>query len=162
MANKSEKPTKYPYSRLKGLKKFFDLCVEEPEWKPDKIDIALFKTLEMAKGKEGEAVATLRFLRIIGDAGVPTAKFDELKRDFKGTLAGLIKSAYSELFNRVPARMITQSKLVKFFGGKVETAEYQAKLFVWLCEQAAIELPNVEKDFHRARFDKPAAVSESE
>ncbi len=153
MAKKDKKTTKYPYSRLKGLKKFFDLCVEEADWKPDKIDTALFKTLEMAKGKEGEAVATLRFLKIIDDAGVPTADFDKLKKEFKGTLAVLVGSAYSELFNRIPASMITQSKLVKFFGGKVETAEYQAKLFVWLCEQAGFELPNVEKTFHRARFD---------
>jgi hypothetical protein len=43
---------------------------------------------------------------------------------------------------------------VNFFGTTPETAEYQAKLFVWLCEQAGIELPNVEKRFHRSRFDK--------
>ena len=154
MAKKDDKPTKYPYSRLKGLKQFFDLCVEEPDWKPNKIDTSLLRLLEMAKGKEGEAVAALRFLKIIDDAGVPTASFDGLKKDFKGTLAGLVRSAYSELFNRIPAKMVTQSKLVKFFGGKVETAEYQAKLFVWLCEQGGIQLPNVEKDFHRARFDR--------
>jgi hypothetical protein len=163
MAKKDEKLTKYPYSRLKGLKKFFDLCVEEPDWKPNRIDTALFKTLEMAKGKEGEAVATLRFLKLIDETGLPTANLDELRKDFKGTLASQVKTAYSELFNRIPAKLITQSKLVKFFGGKVETAEYQAKLFVWLCEQAGIDLPNVEKNFHRARFDKEvpeeAAVS---
>lgn len=151
---KNTTAVKYPYSRLKGLKKFFDLCGDEPGWKPNKLDVELFKTLEMAKGKEREAVATLRFLRLIDDSGAPTPKFDELKKDFRGTLADQVKSGYSEPFNRIPAKLITQSKLVKFFGGKVETAEYQAKLFVWLCEQAGIELPNVEKNFHRARFDK--------
>jgi hypothetical protein len=151
---KKDAASRYPYSRLKGMKKFFDLVLEEPDWKPNKVDVALFKTLEMAKGKEREAVNTLRFLGLIDDTGAPTPKLDDLRKDFKGTLAGQVKAGYSELFNRIPAKLITQSKLVKFFGGKVETAEYQAKLFVWLCGLAGIELPNVEKDFHRARFDK--------
>src|SRR5438067_972792 len=103
---------KYPYSRLKGLKKFFDLIREEPDWKPAKIDPELFKTLEMAKGKEREAVATLRFLGLIDATGAPTPKFDDLRKDFKGTLAGLVKAGYSEIFNRIPAKLITQSKLV--------------------------------------------------
>jgi hypothetical protein len=141
---------------LKGLKDFIAFA-QEPGWKPAKIDIALFKKLGMAKGKEGEAVATLRFLGLIDEAGAPTAKFDELKQNYQATMKRLVQSKYADLFSLIPTRLANQMRLVKFFGPPIETAEYQAKLFVWLCEQGGIELPNVEKRFHRARFDKDEA-----
>jgi len=122
--------------------------------KPAKIDIALFKKLAMAKGKESEAVKALRFLGIIDQGGVPTIEFDSLRNDYQPTLRRLAEASYADLLNLIPPRMINQKRLVNFFGPPVETAEYQSKLFVWICEQAGIELPNVEKRFHRARFDK--------
>jgi len=66
----------------------------------------------------------------------------------------IINEKYSELFKIIPARMVNQHRLVRFFGTTIETAEYQAKFFAWLCEEAGIDLPNLEKKFHRARFDK--------
>jgi len=153
MPKKDSGAIKYPYSRLKGLRDFMAFT-QEPDWKPAKIDTTLFKKLGMAKGKEGEAVATLRFLGLIDKAGIPTAKFDELKQNYQVTMKRLVQSKYADLFSLIPPRMANQMRLVKFFGPPVETAEYQAKLFVWLCEQASIELPNVEKRFHRSRFDK--------
>jgi hypothetical protein len=153
MPKKDSGAIKYPYSRLKGLKDFVAF-VQEPGWKPAKIDTALFKKLGMAKGKEGEAVATLRFLELIDETGAPTAEFDELKQNYQVTMKRLVQLKYADLFNLIPPRMANQMRLIKFFGPPVETAEYQAKLFAWLCEEANIELPNVEKRFHRARFDK--------
>jgi len=153
MPKKDSGTIKYPYSRLKGLKDFMAFA-QEPGWKPAKIDTVLFKKLGMAKGKEGEAVATLRFLGLIDEVGAPTSKFDELKQNYQATMKHLVQSKYSDLFSLIPPRMANQMRLVKFFGPPVETAEYQAKLLVWLCEQGGIELPNVEKRFHRARFDK--------
>lgn len=150
---KNDTTTRYPYSRLKGLKEFMDFA-REPGWRQPKVDKTLFKKLGLAKGKEREAVNTLRFLGLIDDEGAPTAEFDDLKEDYQGTMNRLVKASYADLFSLIPARMANQQRLVNFFGDPVETAEYQAKLFVWLCEQGGIELPNVEKKFHRARFDK--------
>jgi hypothetical protein len=159
MAKKTAGP-KYPYSRLKGIKDFMDFA-REPGWKPAKMDTELFKKLGLAKGKEREAVVTLRFLSLIDDNGVATVEFDNLKTDYQGTINRLVKQGYSELFDLIPPRMANQQRLVNFFGVPVETSEYQAKLFVWLCEQAGIDLPNVEKKFHRARFDKVASEDAS-
>lgn len=152
MAKKAD-GTKYPYSRLKGLKDFLEFA-QEPGWKQPKIDKALFKRLDLAKGKENEALRALRFLGLIDAAGAPTAAFDDLKTDYPGTLNRLVRAGYADLFSLIPPRLATQSRLLTFFGKPIETAEYQAKLFAWLCDQAGIELPNVEKNFHRARFDK--------
>ena len=151
--NTKPQDKKYPHARLKGLEEFM-MFVQEPGWKPSPINIELFKKLDMAKGKEGLAVQALKFIGIIDDAGIPTDDFDNLKKDYQSTLKRLIQASYSELFGLIPPKLANQARLVKFFGEPVETAEYQAKLFVWFCKQAGIELPNVEEHFHRARFDK--------
>lgn len=145
---------KYPYARLTGMTQFMDCLRNEPEWKPDVINADLLETLVMAKGKEREAIAALRFLGIITEDGRPTEEFDNLRQDYTGTMNRLVREKYQTLFNRIPVNMVDQPRLVKFFGPSVETAEYRAKLFGWFCGQAGIELPNLEKEFHRARFDK--------
>ena len=144
---------KYPYARLTGVTQFMNF-VREPGWKPDVVNVDLLKTLDIAKGKEREAVSALKFLGIISDDGTPTEEFDNLKQDFTGTINRLVRDKYQELFRLLPVNLINQSRLVKFFGLSADTSEYQAKLFAWFCEQAGIELPNLEKRFHRARFDK--------
>lgn len=150
---KDTKNPKFPSSRLKGLEEFMNF-VHEPEWRPEKIDADMFKKLDMAKGKEGLAVHALKFLGIVDSDGVPTSEFDNLKQDYQVTMRRLVEEKYGSLFKILPSRMINQARLVKFFGPPIETAEYQAKLFVWFCQQANITLPNVEGKFHRARFDK--------
>jgi|CXWL01.1.fsa_nt_gi hypothetical protein len=153
MTSKSEGAIKYPSARLKGLKEFM-IFIQEPDWKPEKIDGNLMKRLGMAKGRENETAYAIHFLGIIDSSGNPTDEFNNLKNDYAATLSRLIKDKYSELFSLLPVRMINQLKLVNFFGPPTETAEYKAKLFVWLCKESGLELPNVEAKFHRARFDK--------
>lgn len=154
--NTNKQGIRYPSSRLKGLEEFMAF-VQEPNWRPSPINIDLFKRLGMAKGKEGLAVYALKFIGVINEEGIPTEEFDNLKKDYQNTLKRLVQASYAELFSLIPTKLANQARLVKFFGGPVETAEYQAKLFVWFCKQAGIDLPNVEKHFHRARFDKEKA-----
>ena len=149
----NSKNVKYPSARLKGLEEFMAF-VREPSWKPSPINVDMLKRLGMAKGKEGLAVHALKFIGVIDEEGNPTNEFDNLKKDYQTTLKKLVEASYAELFSLIPSKLANQARLVKFFGESVETAEYQAKLFVWFCKQAGIELPNVEEHFHRARFDK--------
>jgi hypothetical protein len=144
---------KYPSARLKGLGEFM-VFIQEPDWKPKTINADLLKKLDIAKGRENETVSAIKFLGIIDDEGTPTTEFDNLKKDFQSVLKRLVLESYAELISLIPPKLASQSRLVKFFGEPVETAEYRAKLFVWLCKQAGIALPNVEEHFHRARFDK--------
>jgi len=147
----------YPYARLKGINEFM-LFVREPDWKPTRIDRVLLKKLAIAKGKEYEMVRALIFLGILDENGVPTIVFNELKSDYQTTLKRIVYDKYAEVFNLIPPRMANQQRLVNFFGTSPDTAEYQAKLFVWLCEQAGIDLPIMEKRFHRSRFDKKKEI----
>jgi hypothetical protein len=144
---------RYPYARLTGMKEFTTF-IQEPGWRPTKIDVSLMRKLAIARGKEHEAINTMLFLGIIDESGAPTATFNELKSEYQATLSRIVHEKYADLFSLIPPRMVNQQRLVNFFETTPETAEYQAKLFVWLCEQADIQLPNVEKRFHRSRFDK--------
>lgn len=147
------KNVKYPYARLTGMTQFMNF-VREPGWKPDVITVDLLKKLDMAPSKERETVYTLKFLGLVADDGVPTEQFDNLKQDYQDTLKKLVLEKYGQLFRLLPANMINQARLVKFFGLSADTSEYQAKLFAWLCEQAGIKLPNLEKHLRRSRHDK--------
>ena len=151
---KNSQQIKYPYARLTGMTRFMEILQTDPGWKPDVINVDLLKTLGIAPSKEGETIQTLKFLGIIGADSVPTDEFDNLKQDYQGTMKRLISESYRELFKQIPSSLVSQSRLVKFFGLSADTSEYQAKLFAWLCEQAGIEFPNLEKNFHRSRFDK--------
>lgn len=136
------------------MTRFMEILRADPSWQPDVIRVALLKTLGIAPSKEGETVQTLKFLGIIGADGAPTEEFDNLKQDYQGTMKRLVSESYRELFKQIPSSLVSQSRLVKFFGLSADTSEYQAKLFAWLCEQAGIDFPNLEKNFHRSRFDK--------
>ncbi len=153
ISNNNKTKMTYPYARLKGMKDFMAF-VQELGWKPSKVDQELLRKLAIAKGKEREAIHALLFLNIIDDDGSPTEIFDRLKLDYQPTLKLIVQEKYADLFSMIPTRMMNQQRLVNFFDTSLDTAEYQAKLFAWLCEQAGIVLDNVEKRFHRSRFDK--------
>jgi hypothetical protein len=153
MKNNFPNKIKYPYARLKGMNDFFSF-LRELEWNPQIIDKSLLKTLAIAKGKENETINALKFLGIIDQNNTTTNIFNELKSDYESTLNRIVRECYKDLFDLIPTKMINQQRLVNFFETTPETAEYQAKLFVWLCSQANIELPNMEKTIHRSRFDK--------
>lgn len=146
---------RYPYARVKALNEFMTFA-RTPGWKPAHVDADLLHKLDIARGKEREALNALRFLGIISEDGVPTEAFDKLKQDYVATLRTLVHVKYKELIDLIPPTLANQSRLVRFFGLSADTSEYQAKLFSWLCEEAGIALPNLEKHFHRSRHDKVA------
>ena len=146
---------RYPDARVKGVLEVFELIREEPDWRPDPIDKATLKTLGIAKGKETNLLFALRFLGTIDEDGTPTDEFDDLRLDFKPTLDRLVRESYSQTFATIPISRISQDTLVRFFrthGYSEESAEYQGKLFVDLCEQAGIDLPAAESSFKRSRY----------
>ena len=157
---KSEKingNSRYPDARVKGIRDFFSIVRDQRDWHPEYIVKETFETLGIASSKETNAIYALKFLGIIDENGLPTVEFSNLREKFSDTLNRLVMSKYAKLFNIIPKSLMTQKTLVNFFaqqGRAIDTAEYQAMLFVALCEDAGISLPNIEGSFHRARFDK--------
>jgi hypothetical protein len=142
------KPAEYPWARIRGMQQFMEFT-RDPDWKPLLIDVSLLKKLGLAISKEREVIHALRFLGVIDKAGIPTKDFDHLQRDYQGMMRKLVLEKYKELFNLLPRDLINQMRLVQFFGSSADTSEYQAKLFSWFCDQAGIDLPNLEKRFMR-------------
>jgi hypothetical protein len=140
----AEQSFNYPWARLRGMQEFMEFA-RDSNWKPTLVDISLLKRLGMAISKEYAVIQALRFLGVIDVSGAPTKEFDNLKRDYQGIMKKLVLEKYKELFRLIPPHSMNQSSLVKFFGSAADTSEYQAKLFVWFCEQAGIELPNLNK-----------------
>jgi hypothetical protein len=150
---KDKNQIRYPYARLTGVTQFMTF-VREPDWDPGVINANVLKTLKIAKGKEREAIQALKFLGIVAEDGTPTEQFDNLRQDYTGTMKKLVMEKYKDVFKLIPANLIDLPRLVNFFGLSPDTSEYQAKLFGWFCEQAGIDLPKLDKHFHRSRFDK--------
>jgi hypothetical protein len=149
--------SRFPSARVKGIREFLNLLQTEQEWRPDPLTAGTLKTLGIAPSKEGELIQALKFLEVLDENGHPTEAFDRLRSDFQGTLARQVKNGYAKLISTVPANRITQQTLVRFFmqsGYCEDTAEYQGVLFVGLCKDAGIDLPNVDESFMRARFKK--------
>ncbi|GEM_PF-2017748 len=165
MSKKKEVSVKvrYPSARIKGIEGFIEF-LQQPDWKPSKIDDELLKRMGVGKSKANLVVHTLQFLDVIDNDGVPTKIFDELKTSYSETLKRQIRKRYAGVLNVIPLSIANQAKLVSFFsteGFALDTAEYQAKLFVWLCKQAQMDLPKVEGEFHRTRYDKKKPLTET-
>lgn len=147
--------TKYPYARPKAMAKL--MASIQDGWKPTKVDLDLIATLAIAPSKEREALYALKFIGAIDAAGATTAIWDQLKQDYQNALQRVVRERYASLFEQIPLKLIVQESVVNFFmktGTVKDTAEYQGMLFGWLCREAGIDLPNMPKDFHRARFSK--------
>jgi hypothetical protein len=146
---------KYPDTRIKAINEIFELIREEKTWRPENISTYTLKILNIASSKESNTIFALKFLGIIDDDCVPTGEFDNLRNNFQETLSKLVQISYSELLEIIPIRRINQDSLVSFFttsGYSLDTAEYQAKLFLELCRLAEINVPNVEGTISRARM----------
>lgn len=135
--------------------RIFELIRDQKSWKPREITKKTLKTLNIAPSKEAATLSALRFLSIVDEYGRPTKLFDELREAFKSTLRRAVLNAYNDVFDQIPIDLISQDTLVKFFalsGYSEDTAEYQGVLFVYLCNQGGIDLPNASVTFRRARF----------
>jgi len=157
----AENLVKYPSARLKAMQEFMEFT-RDPNWRPALIDISLFKKLGMAKGKEVLVIQTLRFLGVIDYAGIPTNEFDNLKRDYQATLKHLVQEKYSDLLSSIPLGKANQIQLINYFGTPFDTAEYQAKLFIWFCEQSGIALPKNDIKEEKLVLEKAAHAEKAQ
>lgn len=149
--------TIYPSARPTAVEQILNLIREEPSWNPSSIDASTLKTLGIAPNKELITVQCLKFLGIVDADGKPTDAFGGLRENLRMTLEKQLRESYKAIFDQIPLSRINQTTLVNFFmahGYSEDTAEYQGALFVYLCKNAAIDLPNAPSSFTRARFKK--------
>ncbi len=137
---------KYPFAAPDSVDEMMQF-IRHPTWKQT-INIALLKKMGIATNNEGKVTSTLKFLGITATDGAPTEEFDELKKNYRATLKRLVQSAYKDLFEVFAPELITRSRLMSFFGEPKQGAERRSRLFIWLCTQAGIDLPNINDSNH--------------
>jgi Family of unknown function (DUF5343) len=135
------KPAGYPFVTPQSMAEMMEFICQ-PDWKMP-VNVKLVEKLKIATNNEPKVVGALRFLGVIDTDGIPTGEFDALKKNYKPTLKRLVQEKYADLLTILPPRMMTLKRLKGFFGDK-QTDERRVRFFVWLCQEAGIELPNLE------------------
>ena len=173
----SKTPTdlKPPYGNVAWYRNFFDLIRSRSF---DKIDKEILE-LNIIKGPNATMLFNgLRFLGLVEEDGKVTEKLENLRRkgeEFKTNLKTVVKEAYSHLFSKV---VVTKAKpdtifnyLAEYYNYGASTAGLSTKIFVYLCEEAGIELspelkepePQMKKKpsrRERKRKEEPPATKE--
>src|SRR3989338_113263 len=122
---------------------------------PAKIDAAMFKKLDIAPKNESYLINILKFIKVIGEEGVPTTEARKIfsqhdDAGFAKEFSGLVESAYAELFSLhgEKAWQLDTDKLITFFRQSDQTSAViggrQATTFIALATFAGhAEMPGV-------------------
>jgi len=135
---------KPPFGDVTWYKSFFDLIRTRSFERFDKeiIGLNIVKRANATMLFNG-----LRFLGLVEENGKVTEKFESLRRrgeEFKKNLKAVVEGAFSHLFSKVVVTKARPEHLLNYFaeyyhyGGN--TAKKSMKIFVYLCQEAGIEL----------------------
>ena len=136
---------KPPYGNVAWYRKFFELIRAR---KFDRFDKEIIE-LNIIKGRNARMLFNgLRFLGLVKENGKVTEKFESLRRkgeEFKQNLKKIVEDAYAHLFSKVVISKAKPEHLYNYFaqyyGYGERTATLAIKLFIYLCEEAGIILP---------------------
>ena len=133
-----------PYGPAKGMIQGLELLQRS---NPARVDEALLRVHGIAPHNEYKVVGALRYLGVIDEHGVPTAKSRLLKTRgaaFKLHLQDIIRTAYADLFASIPAGEATREKIYNYFVTEVglagEMATKASRFFIEICRLAEINL----------------------
>ncbi len=121
-------PDKHPYVQAPGV--LTQILNQLRKSLPQKLDATALQKLGLGRGNEGTHLSTLRFLRLIDDAGLPTQLANDIfvlhdDNEFAGAFAKSVKDAYKELFtlHRDEAWTLDRSQLMTFFRKNDKTSD---------------------------------------
>jgi len=160
-----------PYA---SVKPFSEILKKIRDLQFSKIDNDILINLGYNKFNASSAITTLRFLDIIDDNGSVKENYRKIKPDskYKTELRRIIETAYKGLFTILGENLsIKTKKIIKdaiiLPGAYPDTAKKStgkvATLFIWLCEQAGIEIgaePIDTKKPKRGKLKKPSGKKE--
>lgn len=142
--SETETVLKPPYGNIAWYKKFFELIRTRSF---DKFDKEIIE-LNIVKGANATMLFNgLRFLGLVEADAKVTEKFESLRRkgdEFKQNLKSIMKEAYDHLFSKVVVSKANPKTLFNYFAEYYSygetTANRSAKIFIYLCQEAGIEL----------------------
>lgn len=144
MENKNETP---PYASVKKVSDMFELLYSRSFQSLTANDL---KDRGFSTADAFQVLATLKFLGLLNDDGTTTDKISkiQLRGDQKTTaLKEIVTASYRSLFKVAPeanklSRDELHNEIVAVYKVSPRISKTAAPLFIWLCQQAGLEVTN--------------------
>jgi hypothetical protein len=111
---------------------------------PERIDAEYLRDASIPEGTLGRTLFGLRFLGLVGDGGEPTQALRSIHtatdEEYRSILGGLVREAYSDVFNVVDPGEDTQDRIVNVFR-RFAPASQRSRMvifFLGMCREAGI------------------------
>lgn len=118
---------------------------------PERVDTEYLRDVGISEGTIGRTLFALRFLNLLGDAGEPTKALQSIAtstdEEYKATLSGLIKEAYSDVFKVIDPAEDTQDRILNVFRRYTPASQRNRMVtfFLGICREADIPTLDVPK-----------------
>jgi len=128
---------------------------------PEVIDTDYIRAAGVSEGAVARTLMALRFLRLVADSNEPTDELRSLARstdeEYRDLLAGIVRSAYRDVFDGVDPAQATQDAVINAFRRFEPASQHyrMAVLFLGLCREAGIAV----MDEPRHRRSRSAGVA---
>jgi len=111
---------------------------------PDRIDVEYLRDAGIPEGTLTRTLFAMRFLGLLTEAGEPSSSLRAIhtatEEEYRTILAGLIRQAYSEVFNVVDPSEDTQERILNVFR-RYSPASQRVRMvifFLGMCQEAGI------------------------
>lgn len=111
---------------------------------PERIDAEYLRDAGIPDGTVSRTLFALRFLRLITDANEPSQALRSIgvstDEEYLGTLAGLVREAYQEVFNVLDPAEDSQDRILNVFRRYTPASQRQRMVifFLGMCREAGI------------------------
>ena len=111
---------------------------------PDRIDAEYLRDAGVSEGTLGRTLFALRFLELIDEPGEPSQALRSMHtstdEEYRTILSGLIREAYSEVFNVIDPAEDTQERILNIFRRYTPASQRSRMVifFLGLCREAGI------------------------
>jgi hypothetical protein len=157
---------KAPYASVKA---FSEILYKIRQYQLRRIDSDTLTKWEYKQFDASSSVSALKFLNIIDGKGNTTEDYGKIRSDitYQQELRRIVETAYHRLFSLYDGDLSSKSRkdieesiiLDEAYPGTAkQSAAKAAGLFIWLCQQAGIELSSIDAPSNNPRSSAPNAA----
>jgi hypothetical protein len=113
---------------------------------PARIDAEFLRDMQISEGTIARAIFALRFLNLIEEDDSPSSALQSIAtstdEEYAEILSGLLREAYSDVFERLDPTQDTQDKFLNFFRRYLPASqrERMVTFFLGMCREAGMQL----------------------
>lgn len=132
---------------------------------PERVEADYLRDASVSEGTVGRTLFALRFLGLIDEQGLPSQALRTIHtstdEEYRSSLSGLIREAYSELFNVIDPAEDTQDRILNVFRRYTPASQRNRMVifFLGMCREAGI--PTLDVPRQRSMREPGAARAPS-